>query len=69
MDIDGWGQDASAAHRPAIVVAPQGARAADSDPERHDWGPGRDWETLVARELVDHVDDTFRTIPGRRGAP
>jgi enterochelin esterase-like enzyme len=66
MDIAGWGRAAQAAGRPAIVVAPQGARRGDSDPEWHDWGPGRDWETAVARELVARIDRTYRTIANRR---
>jgi enterochelin esterase-like enzyme len=67
MPILSWGQDASDAGRPVIVVSPQGARPGDTDPEWHDWGPGRDWDTMVARELVAQVDDHFRTISGRRG--
>ena len=39
------------AGRPAILVAPQGARDHDSDPEYLDWEPGRNWETAVGREL------------------
>ena len=53
--------------RPAILVAPQGARDHDSDPEFLDWGPGRNWETAVGRELPHFVDRTFRTIANRRG--
>lgn len=67
MPIVSWAEDARAAGRPAIVVSPQGARAGDTDPEWHDWGPGRDWETVVARELVAEVDGHFRTIRNRRG--
>ena len=52
--------------RPAILVAPQGARDGDSDPEYLDWGPGRDWETAVGRELPRFVDRSFRTIRSRR---
>lgn len=52
--------------RRAIVVAPQGARDSDSDPEYLDWGPGRNWETAVAKELPAYVDAHFRTIPERR---
>jgi S-formylglutathione hydrolase FrmB len=59
------GQAAARAGRPAIVVAPQGARAGDTDPEWHDWGPGRDWETAVARDLVRMVDGRYRTIATR----
>jgi enterochelin esterase-like enzyme len=52
---------------PAIVVAPQGARDNDSDPEYLDWGPGRNWETAITRDVVGYVDSHFRTIAGRRG--
>jgi len=51
----------------AIVVAPQGARDGDSDPEYLDWGPGRNWETAIAGELPAYVDAHYRTIPGRDG--
>jgi enterochelin esterase-like enzyme len=67
MPILSWGQDASDAGRPVIVVSPQGARPGDTDPEWHDWGAGRNWDTMVARELVAQVDGHFRTISGRRG--
>lgn len=67
VPIAAWGAIAEAAGRPAIVVAPQGARAGDSDPEWHDWGPGRDWETAVAVELVARIDRDYRTISSRRG--
>jgi len=49
----------------AIVVAPQGARDGDSDPEYLDWGAGRNWETAIAQELPTYVDAHYRTIPGR----
>jgi enterochelin esterase-like enzyme len=62
-----YGQIAQNAGEPAIVVAPEGARPGDSDPEWHDWGPGRDWETAVAVELVHRIDRSFRTIADRRG--
>jgi enterochelin esterase-like enzyme len=60
------GQAAERTGRPAIVVAAQGARADDTDPEWHDWGPGRDWETATAKELVAFVDAHYRTIAERR---
>jgi enterochelin esterase-like enzyme len=66
LPIWAWGRIAQAAGRPAIVVAPQGARRGDSDPEWHDWGPGRDWESDVAEDLVEQIDRTYRTIPDRR---
>ena len=66
MDVRALGEAAARAGHPAIVVAPQGARDGDSDPEWHDWGPGRDWETLISDEVVAHVDRVYRTIPDRR---
>jgi len=53
--------------RPAIVIAPRGARDGDSDPEYLDWGPGRNWETAIASELPRYVDAHYRTIRNRRG--
>ena len=52
--------------RQAILVAPQGARDHDTDPEYLDWGPGRNWERAVSQELPAYVDAHFRTIPDRR---
>jgi enterochelin esterase-like enzyme len=46
----------------AILVAPQGARAEEPDPEYLDR-----WETAIARELVRTVDARYRTIATRRG--
>jgi S-formylglutathione hydrolase FrmB len=51
----------------AILVAPQGARDGDSDPEYLDWGSGRNWETAIAKEVPAYVDRHFRTIANRRG--
>jgi len=51
----------------ALLVAPQGARDGDSDPEYLDWGPGRSWETAIAEEVPRYVDGHFRTIANRRG--
>jgi enterochelin esterase-like enzyme len=51
----------------ALLVAPQGARDGDSDPEYLDWGPGRSWETAIAQEVPRYVDGHFRTIADRRG--
>lgn len=63
-----WVADALAdAGRPAIFVAPQGARGGDTDPEYLDWGAGRNWETYVSGELVRQVDSRFRTIRSREG--
>ena len=53
--------------RRAIIVAPQGARDTDSDPEYLDWGPGRNWETAITSDVVGYVDSHFRTISTRQG--
>jgi enterochelin esterase-like enzyme len=53
--------------REAIVVGAQGARKGDPDPEWLDWGPGRNWETATAEELVSTIDKRYRTIADRRG--
>jgi S-formylglutathione hydrolase FrmB len=62
-----WLVEAMAKVGPAIVVLPQGARDADTDPEYLNWGAGRNWETYVARELPRYIDAHFRTVPSRAG--
>src|SRR5438309_9109248 len=57
----------AASGRRAIIVAPQGARDNDSDPEYLDWGAGRNWETAITRDVVRYVDSSFRTIRSRGG--
>jgi S-formylglutathione hydrolase FrmB len=59
-------QALEASGRGAMIVAPQGARFGDTDPEYLDWGPGRLWETAISREVPAYVDAHFRTIPDRR---
>ena len=51
--------------RRAIVVAPQGAHDGDTDPEYLDWGPGREWESAIADELVRAIDHRYRTLARR----
>jgi enterochelin esterase-like enzyme len=64
----GWVADAlDSTGLDAILVVPQGTRLQNGDPEYHDWGPGRDWETALAVELPRYVDATWRTIPNRSG--
>jgi len=53
--------------RPAILVAPQGARWNEPDPEYVDHHPGDEWETAIAGELPRIVDSLYRTIPTRAG--
>jgi enterochelin esterase-like enzyme len=64
--IDGVGVSAERAGRPAIVVAPQASRPGDTDPEFHDWGAGRNWESAIASDLVRTIDRGFRTIASAR---
>jgi S-formylglutathione hydrolase FrmB len=65
--IAGFARALDEVGRPAILVAPQGARDGDDDPEYLDWGPGRNWETAIGTELPRYVDAHFRTIADRRG--
>lgn len=60
------GRAAVRAGRPVIVVGAQGARTGERDPEWLDHGPGRDWESAVADELIPTIDRRFRTIADRR---
>jgi S-formylglutathione hydrolase FrmB len=56
-----------AAGKRSIVVAPEGARTGESDPEYLDTGAGHDWETAIAVQLPRLIDAGYRTIPERRG--
>ncbi|HET8895255.1 MAG TPA: alpha/beta hydrolase-fold protein [Gaiellaceae bacterium] len=53
--------------REGLLVIPQGTRVADGDPEYHDWGPGDNWETAIARELPVWMDANYRTRADRGG--
>jgi enterochelin esterase-like enzyme len=53
--------------RPAIVVAPQGARTENSDPEYLDSEAGENWPQAFARDLTRCVDAHFLTIAKRSG--
>ena len=64
-NIGGYADSLAATGHSAIVVGAQGARNGDTDPEWHDWGPGRDWETATESELVSWIDSHYRTIPKR----
>ena len=63
--IGGYADSLAASGHPAIVVGAQGARAGDTDPEWHDWGPGRNWETATESELVSWIDGHYRTLARR----
>jgi S-formylglutathione hydrolase FrmB len=63
--IGGLGESLAKTGSEAIVVGAQGARKGDTDPEWHDWGPGRNWETATQTELVRWIDAHYRTIPTR----
>ncbi|MDX6424621.1 MAG: hypothetical protein QOD52_26 [Gaiellaceae bacterium] len=63
-----WVSDALATTgREAIIVTPQGTRVTGGDPEYHDWGPGDNWETALARDLPAWMDANYRTVADRRG--
>ena len=49
----------------AIVVAPQAATTADTDPEYLNKGAGEEWDTAIATQLPNQIDAEFRTIPVR----
>jgi enterochelin esterase-like enzyme len=66
-NISGYADSLASTGHEAIVVGAQGARAGDTDPEWHDWGPGRDWETATESELVSWIDGHYRTLPVRSG--
>jgi enterochelin esterase-like enzyme len=53
--------------RSAILVAPQGARYNEPDPEYVDHDAGDRWETGLAAELPRIVDARYRTIATREG--
>jgi enterochelin esterase-like enzyme len=53
--------------RPAIVVAPQGARSDNSDPEYLDSGPTENWPQAFASDLTRCIDARFQTIRKRSG--
>jgi enterochelin esterase-like enzyme len=66
----GFGYLAAAARsirRGAIVVVPQGARSAHSDPEYLDWSPHEDWPRAISHDLTRCIDRLYNTIPGRMG--
>lgn len=54
-------------HQRAIMVAPQGARAADSDREYLDWDPREDWPAAISHDLTSCIDARFHTIANRYG--
>jgi enterochelin esterase-like enzyme len=66
-DIAGLANSLAQTQHPAIVVGAEGTRAGDIDPEWHDWGPGRNWETATESELVKWVDSHYRTLARRSG--
>jgi enterochelin esterase-like enzyme len=63
--IAGYADSLARTGHAAIVVGAQGASSDDRDPEWHDWGAGRDWETATAHELVSWIDGHYRTLPRR----
>ncbi len=65
--VAGYAGRLAATNDPAIVVGAQGARPGDTDPEWHNWGPGRDWDTATQHDLVSYIDHHYRTIAKRSG--
>lgn len=63
--IGGYADSLAATGNHVILVGAQGARAGDTDPEWHNWGPGRDWETATESDLVSWIDGHYRTIARR----
>ena len=63
--IGGYADSLASTGHPAIVVGAQGARPGDTDPEWHNWGPGRNWETATESELVMWIDGHYRTLARR----
>jgi enterochelin esterase-like enzyme len=53
--------------REAIVVTPQGARTANSDPEYLNRSARENWPRAIATDLTRCVDARFRTIARRSG--
>jgi enterochelin esterase-like enzyme len=65
--IGGYADSLANTGHAAIVVGAQGARPGDMDPEWHDWGPGRNWETATESELVSQIDSHYQTLARRSG--
>lgn len=65
--VAGYAGRLAATNDPAIIVGAQGARPGDTDPEWHNWGPGRNWETATQHDLVSYIDRHYRTIARRSG--
>src|SRR5436309_1404051 len=51
----------------AIIVGAQGNRSGEDYAQWMNHGPGDDWETATATELVREVDSHYRTIASRDG--
>src|SRR4051812_195467 len=53
--------------RDAIIVGAQGNRPGEEYEQWMNHGPGENWETATATELVNEVDSHYRTIDSREG--
>jgi enterochelin esterase-like enzyme len=54
--------------QPMILVMPFGSTSTFTDKEwANGVGPGEDWATFVARDVVKAIDSQYRTIPDRSG--
>src|SRR4051794_5040581 len=61
------GEAMEASGRDAIIVGAQGNRPGDEFAQWMNHGPGENWETATATELVREVDSNYRTIDSREG--
>jgi S-formylglutathione hydrolase FrmB len=61
------GQAVQQSGRDAIVIGAEGTRDGDQYPQYLDRGPGENWETSIAGELVSVVDKRYRTLRSRYG--
>jgi enterochelin esterase-like enzyme len=60
-------QSLVAAHRRAIVVAPQGAQNDNDDREYLDWSATENWPRAISHDLTACIDRRFHSIPNRSG--
>ncbi len=61
------GRAVSSGPTPAIVVAPQGSRAENSDREYLDESPTENWPRAIAHDLPRCIDARYRTVRDRTG--
>ncbi len=62
-----FGATQQATTRPMIIVMPDGGNSWFINWARSEGGQQNRWEDFLARDLVQHVDANYRTIPHRAG--